>query len=132
MRTPNLLHMNPHILFLIDSLGAALSIAIALLVAKFEPVFSIPPPILYTLSCIAGVFFIYSFFCFYRKATPWQLYLKRIAIANLLYCGLIFGLIIYLYQKLALLGLLYFGLEIIVIAALAIFELKTAAGANRG
>ena len=56
----------------------------------------------------------------------WKPYMKIIAVANLMYVCLTAGLIVYLYQKLTILGLTYFVLEIIVVIILAILELKTA------
>ncbi|AQG79762.1 hypothetical protein [Spirosoma montaniterrae] len=56
----------------------------------------------------------------------WKPYLRLIAIANLLYCGLTAGLMIYFYQRLTVWGLAYFVAEIIVVAGLALVELKTA------
>ena len=52
--------------------------------------------------------------------------MRAIAIANLLYCGLTLGLVIYLHRELTPLGMLYFGSEIVIIVGLAIVELKRA------
>jgi hypothetical protein len=124
-------NINPKKLFLIDSIGALLSaILLGLVLARFENIFGMPPKTLYALSFIACIFSIYSFLCFSGKIENWRPYLKIIAIANLLYCLLTIGLIIYFYQKLTVLGLIYFVLEIIIITILAMIELKTAANLN--
>lgn len=117
--------MQPRKLFLVDSLGALLSaILLGLVLARFEPTFGMPQNVLYVLAVIPCIFSIYSFFCFFKNIRKWQLYMKIIAIANMLYCCLTLSLMMYFYQKLTVLGLLYFGLEIIVVVVLAFIELK--------
>lgn len=116
---------NPNRLFLIDSVGALLStILLGFILVRFENIFGMPANALYLLSFIACIFFIYSLLCYLIKIENWRPYLKIIAIANLLYCCLTLGLIIYLYQKLTIFGLLYFVLEIIIVIILSITELK--------
>ena len=82
--------------------------------------------VLYVLAFLASLFFVYSFFCFLHVTEHWRSYMKVIAVANLLYCGLTLGLVIYLHQELTPLGMLYFGSEIVIIVGLAIAELKRA------
>ena len=82
--------------------------------------------VLYALASLASLFFVYSFFCFLHVTEHWRSYMKAIAVANLLYCGLTLGLVIYLHQELTPLGILYFGSEIVIIVGLAIVELKRA------
>jgi hypothetical protein len=113
-------------LFLIDSLGALLTaILLGFVLARFEPVFGMPKKVLYILSFIACIFFIYSFLCFLGKVENWRRYLKIIAVANLLYCCLTIVLAIYFFQKLTIPGLIYFALEIVVVTVLAIIELRS-------
>ncbi len=120
--------INPKTLFLIDSLGALLSaFLLGVVLVRFESVFGMPRKALYFLSSIACVFAVYSFSCFLRLSENWRPYLKIIAVANLLYCGLTLVLVVYLYQRLAILGLLYFIVELIIVSILAIFEWRTAA-----
>lgn len=52
--------------------------------------------------------------------------MKIIAMANLMYCCLTMGLVIYLHQQLTIIGLIYFILEIIIISILVVIELKAA------
>lgn len=119
--------INPRNLFLADSLGALLSaILLGLVLARFESIFGMPQKVLYVLSSIAFVFCIYSFLCFLLLKENWRPFLKIIGIANLLYCFLTLGLVIYLYQELTVLGITYFALELIVILVLISIELKTA------
>lgn len=119
---------NPNKLFLTDSIGALLSaLLLGLLLARLEDTFGMPQKVLYFLSCVAFIFSIYSFSCYLRKIENWRPYLKLIAMANLVYCCITIGLVIYFYQKLTLLGLVYFFAELIVVVILILIELKTAA-----
>ena len=124
---PPIFHkLSPYKLFLIDSSGALLTAFLSLFLTKFENIFGIPAKSLYYLSFLGGIFFIYSFTCFLGKVINWAFYLKIIAIANFFYCCLTISLIIYLYQQLTILGLIYFVLEVIIIIVLATIELKIA------
>ena len=119
--------INPHKLFLIDSLGGLLSaFMLGFVLIKFESSVGMSRSILYFLSGIALVFSVYSFVCFLLKIKKWQIFLKIIAIANLLYCCLTLVLLVYLYEKLTILGLIYFVVEIIIVSGLAVIELKKA------
>jgi hypothetical protein len=114
-------------LFLADSLGALLSaILLVLVLAKFESIFGMPHTALYVLSVIPCIFSIYSFLCFCINTKNWKPFMKIIAIANLLYCCLTVGLMMYYYQQLSIVGLIYFVLEIIIVTTLSFIELKTA------
>lgn len=118
--------INPKQLFLIDGLGALLSaFMLGIVLVQFENT-GMPKNILYVLAFIPCVFAVYSFFNFLKKPQNWQHYLRIIAISNLLYCCLIIGLMIYLYEKLTILGFLYFIGEIIVVVTLSMIELKAA------
>lgn len=119
--------IHPKKLFLIDSLGALLSaLLLGVVLASLESTFGMPPKVLYVLASIAGIFCIHSFLCYSGQTENWRSRMRIIAIANLLYCGLTAGLIIALYPRLTGLGLLYFVLEIMVVAGLAVIELKAA------
>jgi len=120
----------PKQLFLIDGLGALLTaIMLGLVLANFVPLFGMPKSILYPLSLIACVFAVYSLSCHFRFPANWQPYLKAIAAANLLYCCLTLGLVllmVYSFQKLTMLGVIYFLVEIVIVVGLAVVELRVA------
>lgn len=119
--------INPNKLFLIDSLGALLSaFMLGFVLVKLAPMFGMPPKTLYLLSFIACVLSIYSFLCFVSRIKNWRPFMKITAIANLVYCCLTLGLVIFLFEGLTVLGVTYFILELIIIVTLAIFELKFA------
>jgi hypothetical protein len=123
--------LNPKKLFLIDVIGAIISaVMLGIVLVKFEDIFGMPKNILYLLSVIPSIFAIYSFICFLRVPKKSKIYLKIIALLNLLYCFITLSFVIYLYKKLTFLGVLYFVLELIIIVIVIILELKTATKHN--
>jgi hypothetical protein len=113
-------------LFLIDSLEGLLSaLLLGVVLVRFKTAFGMPLQVLYTLSCIACVYALYSFLCYWQVKGNHRPYMQALAMANLLYCCLTVGLVIYHRQQLTKLGLTYFLLEIVVIVSLIIMELKT-------
>jgi hypothetical protein len=117
----------PHRIFLIDGIGAILSIVAGLTAAQFEQYLGIPSELFFRLAIVAACFALYSFTCFFTKVKNWRLFLKNLAIFNLLYCVLITGLIFYFFEKMSIFGVLFFVGEIGIIVALATFEWKMAA-----
>ncbi|MTI30429.1 hypothetical protein [Xanthovirga aplysinae] len=118
---------SPKILFLVDSLGVFLTaLMLGLILTTFENVFGMSKRILYILSLIAFSYSIYSFACYLKIKTNWSPFLKGIAFANLLYCLLPIGLVIYMWSELTKIGLTYFFLEAITIFGLVVVELRKA------
>ena len=121
--------MNPKKLFLIDGSGALLSaFLLGVVLVRFEPVFGMPRETLYFLAFLPCIFAVYDVYCYLRITKNQGLFLKIIAVANLVYCVVSTGLVLQHYQRLTNLGLAYFVLEIIVVIVLAMVELKTASG----
>lgn len=118
---------NPRKLFLIDGFGAVISaVSLGVILVKLETFFGMPPKQLYILSGAAFIFAMYSFFCYFRFPMNWRPFLKVIAISNLIYCSVTIGLVVYLFQTLTTLGLIYFILELVIIIFLVRIELKVA------
>ncbi|MCO6487363.1 MAG: hypothetical protein J5I98_03045 [Phaeodactylibacter sp.] len=116
----------PRKLFLIDGLGALLSaFLLGVVLVWWEPVFGMPPKVLYPLAAIAGVFAVYSLSCCFFLTQNRRPFLRGIAVANLLYCCLTLGLVFYFYPQLTALGVAYFLVEITVVLILAGVELKS-------
>lgn len=113
--------------FLLDSLGATLAaFFLGVILTRFEHFFGMPKTTLYYLSSIACVYAIYSICCFFLLTKAWELRLiKGIIVANLLYSCLTAVLVIYFYQKLTILGLMYFSLELLIMIGLIIIERMT-------
>lgn len=117
---------NPRMLFLIDGLGALLSaFLLGVILTRFENTFGMPRNVLYFLSFLPSVFAAYDFICYFRISGNIGFYLKIIAFANLTYCTISICLVFHHYQKLTILGLIYFLVEIAIIIFLASIELKT-------
>ncbi len=117
----------PKKLFLIDSVGALLSaFLLGIVLVSLERTFGMPSNVLYFLSILACMLGSYSLMCYALLKEHWKPYLQIIAFANLLYCCLTIGLVLYWNKALTNLGLLYFLSEVGVVITLAMVELKTA------
>jgi hypothetical protein len=117
--------LNPRKLFLIDGLGALLSVfLLGFILVKFEHIFGMPQKELYFLAAIPFIFAIYDFICYWKIKDNWQPFLKTIAIANLIYCCVSIGVIFYSHERLTNLGFIYFLLEFIIVIILVGVELK--------
>lgn len=119
------LTLKPRTLFLIDGIGAfATAFFLFAILRTFNEYFGMPQITLTYLSIIAVVFCFYSITCFFVLSDNWQPYLKTISFANLIYCCLTMGLVLYYYQNLSILGITYFLAEITIVCALVFVELK--------
>lgn len=118
-----MLPTNPYQLFKLDAIGAIVTaFMLGVVLVRFQSFFGISIEILRLLSIIPCLYFIYSIFCFWRKPKNWRPYLKGIAFANLAYCLLTLGLMIFYSENFTALGYLYFIGEIIIIAVLSRHE----------
>ena len=118
--------LKPKTVFLVDGLGAVLTaIFLKAILKPFNKYFGMPRETLTTLSLLALALAIYSFSCFAFTDTNPKKLLRPIILANLTYCLLTGGLVIYFYNKLTLVGLCYFVAEILIIAGLVYIEVKT-------
>ena len=122
----NKLALNPKRIFLIDGLGAFLTVLFLLIISRtLNEYVEMPKMILNILSVTASVFCIYSLYCFLflsdKKLYP---FLRAIIIANILYSCLTLGLVIYNYSRLTIVGVTYFLLETAVIFSLVFFEIN--------
>lgn len=128
MKTATLLQQltaKPRRIFLIDGLGALLTaFLLCVVLTSFQSFFGMPVQVLCLLGAVAAVFAVYSFSCYFLLKQAQRSFLKAIIIANLLYCLVSLGLVIYYFQQLTVWGLLYFAGEIIVILALAALEIS--------
>jgi len=112
-------------LFLIDGFGAIFSaIFLGILMVKLESVFGIPKATLYFLATLPCLFAIYDFYCYFKIDRNLEVFLKRIAIVNILYCSLSVGLAVYHYQKITHFGWIYIIAEVIIVVFIAVIELR--------
>jgi len=114
---------HPSLVFLIDGAGALLSaILLGVILPAFQNLFGMPRQALYFLAVFPCLFLVYDLSCYFRIRKNWGPFIRAIAAANLIYCGISIGLIVYHYAKLTGLGLTYFLLEIVVIIILVWIE----------
>ncbi|MEM8909541.1 MAG: hypothetical protein AAGD05_16965, partial [Bacteroidota bacterium] len=91
-----------------------------------ESFFGMPAKVLYYLAFVACVFAGYSFLCYRYVEKNWRRYMSIIAIVNVLYCVVTLYLVVNLHPQLTLWGQIYFILEVMIVVALALVELKIA------
>ncbi len=122
---------NPKKLFLMDALGAAVSaISLGVVLVKLERVFGIPPNTLFILATFPILFILYDLFCLTKNKNDVRLFLKGIAIANILYCCLSIVMALYHFKIITIFGYLYILIEVIITFTLAVFEYKVASKLN--
>ncbi len=115
----------PRRLFLVDGLGAIVSaVLLGIVLVRLESVFGIPRSALYILASFPCVFTIYDFYCFFKVELKLGIFLRGIAVANLLYCCLSVGLAIYHASVISHFGWAYILVEILVLIILSLFELS--------
>ena len=118
---------NPRQLFLIDGLGAIVTAFLTgIVLVYFESFFGMPKSILIPLALVACGFSVYSLTCYFTNIRNWQFLLRIIAVANLLYCGVTMGFVVYYFELLTSFGLLYFLSELLIIVVLVMIEWKVA------
>jgi len=123
---------DPKKLFLIDSIGALTTAFLLFVVLRnFNEYFGMPERISTYLAVIAVCFCIYSTTCFFVIKAKWTTFIKGISIANLLYCILTIGLIIFYHPQLTTIGIVYFLGEIAIICGLVYIELNVANEINK-
>ena len=111
-------------IFLLDGFGALLTTLLIFFVLRtFNDFFGLSKSILGYLAALALVFSIYSIFCYFLVSDNWKSFLKIICIANIFYCVLTFGVVIFNYQNISILGIIYFLGEIIVIVGVVYLEI---------
>ena len=117
----------PKTIYKIDALGALLSsLFIGFGIFYFKNELGMPEQVLTILAIIPIFFCIYSSQCAFDNSTSKRYHnqLQNIAFANLIYCFLTMSLLFTFYQKITLLELIYFLLEMVVVVAISITELK--------
>ena len=118
---------NPKSLFLIDGLGALLSAFIlGFVLTQFESIFGIPSSTLYFLASIPCLLTVYDLVVYKKIENKLGIYLKAIAIMNLLYCLLSISLAYFHCESITLWGWVYMILEVCIISAIAYIELLVA------
>ncbi len=116
--------VKPKNIFLLDGFGALLTTLLLFFVLRtFNDFFGLSKSILGYLAALALVFSIYSILCYFLVSDNWKSFLKIICIANIFYCVLTFGVVIFNYQNISIPGIIYFLGEIIIIVGVVYLEI---------
>ncbi|WP_269236610.1 hypothetical protein [Flavobacterium flavigenum] len=117
--------IKPKNIFLLDGFGALLTTLLIFFVLRtFNDFFGLSKNTLEFLAALALVFSIYSVSCYFLVNNNWKTFLKIICTANILYCVLTFGIILYYFQSISVSGIAYFIGEIIVICGIVFLEIR--------
>ena len=119
-----------HNIFLVDAIGAFISIILLCVIYLFDDFFGMPRNVMLVFIGIAFFLFIYSATIYWLKPLNWQVYLKIVAFLNASYCLFTAFQIIRNIDTLTLYGYIYFIAEILVIFTISIYEFKNATKAN--
>ncbi len=115
----------PRLIFLIDTIGAALSMLYSFLIACFfQNYFGLSVSWWLLLSGFAMGILVYSAFCFFTVPKNKITRLSIIITNNILYELLSIGLLIFKYNSLTLLGLCYLMIELLILSLIILLELK--------
>jgi len=115
----------PKTIFIIDSIGAFLSSFCLFIISRFYSNYiGIDSSKLILLTILPNIYCIYSACCYFLVKQRFKLFIRVIAIANLLYCLITIFIIGFHYDQLTILGFTYFILEIFIIAFLVNIEFK--------
>ncbi len=121
----NRITTNPRKLFLLDSAGAFLdALLLGGLLASFPHFFGMPLEVLYVLATMALLYGVYSLGCAYFIPRLWRRWLLVVVVANVLHGLLTIGLVVYHFQRLTALGLVFFVLEVLTLGVVVFLEVK--------
>jgi hypothetical protein len=120
----------PHTIFLIDALGAVLSLIFLLVIYFNEPVFGMPQSVVQTFYWIALGLAVYSTLAYFSRSKAWRFSLRLLAILNFGYGLLTLVFVIREFSQLTWLGIGYFSAELTVILILATYEFRLASRAS--
>jgi len=99
---------------------------LSVVLVQFEGYFGVPISTLYFLAFFPIVFALYDFACCIWIRNNYSASIKAIAIANLLYCFLSIGFVLFHHREITYLGWAYFLIESTIVVILVYIELKTA------
>ena len=125
------LKRQPELVLLIDGIGATLSaIFLGVVLPALQSYVGMPRRVLWALALMALVYGAYSIGTFYLRRSDWRSGVRVISILNVAYCGLTAVLVIAFWSRLTRVGVAYFLLEILVIAALVAVERRVLGSAE--
>ncbi len=123
----------PRKLFLIDGLGALLSaFLLGIVLVKLQHLIGVPTRTLYVLAFLPVLFAVYDFLCFFKLQNGFAIYIKYIAVANIMYCLFSIAMMASHGDTLTSLGWFYFIVEILIVGVISLIELKVAKELRKG
>ena len=124
--------LKPRYLFLLDAAGAFVtSFLVFGILRTFNEYIGMSKTTLTGLSIIALSFGFYSITCFFLFNNNWRIFLRAISIANIFYCLLTLGLILYYSHSITGIGIGYFIAEMAVVGVLIFIELNVSKNTNK-
>lgn len=123
----NKIKTQPKYIFILDGFGAIFTaFSLGVVLVHLEDIFGIPVATLKLLSIFPLFYLGYDIFCFFSINNNIGYWLKGLAVLNCAYCPLSIGMAINDSQHLTNVGWIYIMIEIIVIVAIARYELELA------
>ncbi len=118
---------NPKMLFVIDGFGAMLSaFLLGFVLVTFESLIGIPSKTLYVLASIPICYIFYDVYSYNLPTQKVSVFLKGIAILNMLYCFISIGFAYYHMNTITMLGCLYIIVEIMILGILISVQYRIA------
>lgn len=119
-----LAHLRPQQVFLLDGIGAGVSLVMTMAILWLQPWFGMPVAIMHLLLPLIAVFAVNSLLCWLFAPRRWRLLLGLIAAANVAYAVVILALLVLQRETLTLLGLACFAGEALVLIGLGVMEMR--------
>ncbi|MCX6318714.1 MAG: hypothetical protein NTW29_15640 [Bacteroidetes bacterium] len=113
-----------HSIFLLDAIGAAVSIAGLFFLYTFDDFFGMPPTAVVYFIGIAGALCLYSWATYLIRPKNWKPLLKLLAVLNISYCLFTMYQVYEHRATLTPYGYAYLIIEVLIILLLAGYELK--------
>ena len=124
--TLRVLSSQPRRVFLLDGLGALVStLALVAVVIPLQPYFGLPRDLLWKFASVAAVFSAYSLTCAQVLRENFRPFMAVIALSNSVYSLATMGSLYSHRVAVTPLCVLYFMLEVMIVAALVSLEIRT-------
>ena len=126
MKVNGVLHKfakRPKILFLLDGLGAFISVVfLALILPAIQDKIGVSEGRLYYLAGLAGFLLLIDLYRWMAANDKWEKRIRLVIMLNLIYCAVSAVVVGLSYETITTLGLIYFAAEILIILVLVRFE----------
>jgi len=119
------MRIDPKSVFLLDGIGALLTaLSLGVILPLVPEWIGLAPSVLRALGGVGAIYAAYSLSRYFVGETTRGLWLRALMVANLAYCVLTATLVGLHFGSLEVLGVVYFGGEILIILALVALELR--------